>query len=260
MKIGPVGAVAIVSRAALAVFLVTGPIAGSAAPSSSAQDPGTALYVKAGCVACHGVDAGGSKFAPNLPGHTAAQVKHYVRNPQGKMPRFGADKLSDAELDKLASYLASLPVAKARIGSAETLGALEMHHWMAHHALRSNDAKHANHHLSHALDLVKDDEHRRGIERILELVGKNRLEDAAHHTVQMVAAKITPEISMERMHLRLALGSLDAADVREARHHVDHYVEAASAHDKAHATELAAVLKKGDVESAKKRLAHLLAR
>ena len=42
MKIGPVGAVAIVSRAALAASLVTWPIAGSAAPSSSAQDPGTA--------------------------------------------------------------------------------------------------------------------------------------------------------------------------------------------------------------------------
>lgn len=259
MNTGPVVVVAIVSSGALAAVLVLGPAAVSA-ERSAAQESGRALFVKAGCAACHGADARGSDFAPNLPGHTPEQVKHYVRNPQGKMPRFGADKLSDAELNRVASYIASLPVPKTRLGSAGISGALEMHHWMAHHALRSNDAKHASHHLSHALDLVKDDEHRRGIEGILKLVGKNRFEDAAHHTVEMVATKITPAISMEQMHLRLALGSLDAADVPEARHHVDHYVEAASAHDKAHAMELAKLLNNGDVAAAKKRLMHLLAR
>jgi len=259
MKIGPAAAVAIVSRAALVASLLTWPIAVSSAPSS-AQDLGKALYVKAGCAACHGTDARGSNFAPNLPGHTAEQVKRYVRNPQGKMPRFGADKLNDAELDRVASYIAALPVPRARVAAIDPAGAVEMHHWIAHHALRSNNAKHAGHHLSLALDLVKDDAHRRGIEAILELIGKKRLEDAAHHTVEMVVTKVTPGVTIQQMHLRLALGSLEAGNLREARHYVDHYVEGASPHDKGHAMELAALLKKGQVESAKKRLAHLLAK
>lgn len=259
MKIEPVSVVSVIAGGALAASLVSWPIAVSAAASSE-QDQGKALFVNAGCAACHGNDARGTQFAPTLPGHTAEQVRRYVRNPQGKMPRFGADKLNDAELGRIASYIAGLPVPKLRVASVDLRGAIEMHHWMAHHALRSKDAKHGIHHLSHALDVVKEDEHRRGIESIIELVRKNRLEEAAHHTVVMVTTKISPDISMEQMHLRLALGSLDAADAKEALHHVDHYVESVSAHDKAHAMELAEVLKKGQVDAARKRLAHLLAR
>jgi len=74
------------------------------------ETAGIRLYIAAGCVACHGADGRGSTFAPMLPGHNAEQVKRYVRNPVGKMPRFGNDKLSDADLETPAAYIAALPV------------------------------------------------------------------------------------------------------------------------------------------------------
>jgi mono/diheme cytochrome c family protein len=231
--------------------------AGSAA---AAADPvGKGLYERAGCIACHGPDARGTDLAPMLAGHTAEQVKRYARNPQGKMPRFGPDKLSDSELDAVAAYIAGIAVPEARVEALELSAALEMHHWIAHHALAANDAKHASVHLAHILELVKDDDaHRRGIERIAGLVRANRLTPAAQELLQMLHAKVTPDISVEKMHLRLALGAIDAGDMLGARHYLEQYVEGASPHDRKHAAELLVLLKKGDLVAVKKRVAHLL--
>lgn len=230
-------------------------------PASAAAGPaGERIFNQAGCVACHGKNARGSTVAPPLAGHTAEQVKHYVRSPHGKMPRFGPDKLRDADLDAVASYIAGLALPKIRVKPVGFEQTIEMHHWMAHHSLRSNDAEHATDHLSHLLKLVKDDAHRRGIERLLELVRAKRFEEAAHGVVEMVSTKVTPGISMEQMHVRLALGSLEAGDTKEVQHHLEHYVESAPPHDRKHAEELLAALMKGDLDAVRKRLAHLVNR
>ncbi len=99
---------------------------------AAAGIPGRAIYQKAGCAACHGAEAQGTEFAPMLPGHSADQVKSYARNPQGKMPRFGPDKLSDSELQAVASYIAGLKPPETAAGSIKLPGVLEMHHWLAH--------------------------------------------------------------------------------------------------------------------------------
>lgn len=232
-----------------------------AGPAYAAAGPlGERVFNQAGCVACHGKNAQGSTFAPPLPGHTVEQVKRYVRNPHGKMPRFGPDKLSDSDLDAIASYIAGLPLPEVRGKRVTIEQSLEIHHWMAHHALRANDPKHATHHLSHVLALVKDNAHRRDIGRLLELVRANRLEEAAHGVVVMVNARVTPETSMEQMHLRLGLGSLEADDAKEVQHHLEHYVESVSPHDRKHAEELLVRLKKGDLGSVRKQMAHLLSK
>lgn len=218
---------------------------------------GLAIYQKAGCIACHGTDARGTTVAPPLAGHTAEQVKRSVRNPQGIMPRFGNDKITEKELDALAAYVAGIE-AQPHAAPLEFAGALEAHHWMAHHALRANDAEHAFHHLTHAREVAKDGEHRAGIDRVLGLVRAKRLEEAAHAVVEMVSSKLAPDMSIEKLHLRLALGAIEDGNAKEVRHHLEHYVEGATGHNRRHAEELLALAKKGDLAAAKKRLAHLL--
>jgi mono/diheme cytochrome c family protein len=243
----------VVSLWALAATIPAG------AALAAAEAVGKTVYEKAGCVACHGPDARGSDLAPALAGHTVEQVRLYARNPQGKMPRFGADKLTDSELDAVAAYIAGLPAPEAHVVAIDAAQHLEMHHWIAHHALIANDPKHADEHLSHILELVKDDDdHRRRVERINQLVRANRLKVAAQEVLQMLHAKVAPELSVEKMHLRLTLGAIDAGDTRAAQHYLERYVEGVSAHDRKHAAELLALLKKGDLASVKKRLGHLL--
>lgn len=222
-----------------------------------AHMPGMALYQRAGCIACHGEDGRGSKVAPPLAGHTEDQVKRAVRNPQGIMPRFGEDKLTERELTALAAYIAGLEAGPAA-AAPDFPGALEAHHWLAHHALRSNDAEHGIHHLTHARELAADEAHRAQIDRTLALARAGRLEQAAHAVVEMVSSRITPDVSMEKLHLRLALGAIDNANAKEVEHHLQHYVEGSSAHDRRHAEELLTLVRKGDLASVKKRIAHLL--
>lgn len=235
------------------LFLVGSPVAAYAHGHAA----GGAIYERAGCVACHGPDARGTALAPPLAGHTAQQVSHSVRNPQGIMPRFGEDKISGKELEALAAYIASL---EAHPGDAATgfPGALEAHHWMAHQALRLGDAEHALHHLTHARDVAADDAHRAGIERALALVRTKRLEEAAHVVVILVSSSVRPETPIDKLHLRLALGAIDDGNAKEARHHLQHFVDASRGHDRRHAEQLLELVNKGNLAQAKKRLAHMM--
>jgi hypothetical protein len=76
--------------------------------------------------------------------------------------------------------------------------------------------------------------------------------------VEMVSSKITPNVPMEKLHLRLALGAIDDSNAKEVEHHLQHYVEGASAHDRRHAEQLLTLVREGDLLTVKKRIAHLL--
>ena len=223
---------------------------------AAADSPGRAAYQKAGCAACHGAEAQGTEFAPMLPGHSADQVKRYTRKAQGKMPRYGPDMLSDSELQAIASYIEGLKPPET--AAVKLPGALEMHHWIAHHSLRAGDAEHALVHLAHALELAKDDEHRRGMERVVGLVKAKRLPQAADAVVDLLGSKVVPETSAQRLHVRLALSALDAGDTRGLTHYLERYRDGASPHDKGHARELLALVRKGDLATVRSRLVHLL--
>jgi hypothetical protein len=227
---------------------------------ASPESTGKILYSKVGCVACYQKDGMGSSLAPMLPGHTAEQMKRYVRSPTGKMPRFGNDKVSDNELHAIATHIAGLPIPEIMPVENGPQDALEMHEWMAYRSLRDGDPAHAEHHLRHVLDQTTDEGHRRDVERAIALTLAKRMEDAAETILRITGAKLTSEFTVKKKHLRLALGALDAGDVPEVEHHVRHYVGAASPHDKRHARELLTLLKKGDAMSMKKRLTHLMAR
>jgi mono/diheme cytochrome c family protein len=243
--------------AAMAVAIWTPLVHGA---MHSPETAGKKFYGQAGCIACHQAEGKGSDFAPMLPGHTAEQVKRYVRNPVGKMPRFGNDKLSDAELGAIATYIAALPMPEMSSKPPDSREAMEMHHWMAYRLLKDNDPAHAEHHLLHGLSLAMDDGHRRSMDNVLDLTRAKRTNQAAQRLLELMSADVKPDLPIGQMHLRLALGALEAGDVPETEHHVRHYLETASPHDRHHAQQLLPLLRKGDVISVRKRLTHLMAK
>jgi len=245
---------------ALAALMLAIWLPGAHAASAPGGLSGEALYRKAGCIACHQAGGTGSNIAPMLPGHTTEQVKHYVRRPTGKMPRFGYDKLSDAELDAVAAYIAALPLPEMMPEAGEPQDALEMHHWMAYRSLSDGDPGHAEHHLLHAIEAARDASHRQDLERALGLARLKKTEAAAQQVLEIASARAAPDLTVPQIHLRLALGAIEAGDLPEAEHHVRHYMDGASAHDRRHAQGVLTVLRKGDAGNARKKLVHIMAK
>ncbi len=81
---------------------------------SDANDAGRALFVSRGCVACHGMDAHGTRIAPSLIGvadrFPNGKLAELLRNPTSKMRSGGMPSVSvsDALLSNLVDYLSSL--------------------------------------------------------------------------------------------------------------------------------------------------------
>lgn len=70
-------------------------------------EQGRALYLSKGCAACHGADARGA-VGPALLGVPKEEIRHKVREPQGAMPSFSLERLSDEELEAIIRYIESL--------------------------------------------------------------------------------------------------------------------------------------------------------
>lgn len=81
------------------------------APAPAEQDlsEGKKLYASMGCNACHGQDARGTSFAPGILGKSLEEITRQVRNPRTvAMPALPPDRLSEADLKKIAAFIASL--------------------------------------------------------------------------------------------------------------------------------------------------------
>jgi ubiquinol-cytochrome c reductase cytochrome c subunit len=70
---------------------------------------GRALFAE-NCAQCHGAtgdgaSVGSENVAPSLAGVTGFQIAEAIRAGPGVMPRFGADVLSDREVDDIAAYV-----------------------------------------------------------------------------------------------------------------------------------------------------------
>lgn len=87
------------------------------APARPAQADAEATY-KAKCAGCHGADGAGSTAAgkamkvrdfhgPDVQKETDAELTDIVANGKNKMPKY-ADKLKDAEIKELVSYVREL--------------------------------------------------------------------------------------------------------------------------------------------------------
>jgi len=67
-----------------------------------------ALYISKGCAACHGADARGAGVGPPLLGVPREEIRRKVREPQGAMPAYSPERLSDEDLEQIIRYLESL--------------------------------------------------------------------------------------------------------------------------------------------------------
>ena len=84
-----------------------------AAAIAAAQNAnnGKQLFEKYGCYACHGYLGQGGSAGARLAPRTiaAAALIAYVRKPAGSMPPYTAKVITDAELNDIRAYLASIP-------------------------------------------------------------------------------------------------------------------------------------------------------
>ena len=184
---------------------------------------GSALFITKGCAACHGQNAEGSQIAPALPGHSEEMVKRQVRNPRFQMPAFSEIQISDEELEAIAHYIASL--SSEEHGHHETIEltvAVQMHHWMALEALKTEGHSEAIHHVNHIIELLEPGEHRQRMVGILDSLEAGEIHDPEHQIEEMLAESASPGLDLFQLHLRQALVSLAVQDVADAKHHVIH--------------------------------------
>jgi mono/diheme cytochrome c family protein len=100
-------------------FLVAGVGSGvAAAERATAPAPsatrGRQLFLRVGCVHCHGTEGQGSsagtRLAPDsLP---AAAIAQFIRATNTTMPAYSAKVLSDADVADIAAFLATIPPAR----------------------------------------------------------------------------------------------------------------------------------------------------
>ena len=233
---------------------VTPPPAATLSPA----EQGERLFALKGCSACHGLGAAGSDIAPALPGHSAEQVLRQVRSPVSSMPAFGAEQISDQELELLGVYVESLEAGGLHSEpTAIPLGdAVAMHHWMALGALADEDTNEAMHHAGHAIELIEDTEHRRRMEAVLGSLESGQLHDAEHEIEGMLAGTAEPDLGRGELHLQLALGAAQTHDGPEVIHHLDHFVDQAGGTEGA--SEALEHIEAGELEEAGHAIVELL--
>lgn len=98
------------------VTMVMAACGGSAAPTPTSvpaagpgdDQAGASVYRASGCATCHGADGVGTDRAPTLAGHTAVEVRAQVRDPQGSMPAYALDRISEQELADLVAFITGL--------------------------------------------------------------------------------------------------------------------------------------------------------
>lgn len=192
-------------------------------PAPAAE--GRSLFVAKGCAVCHGQNAEGTSIAPALPGHTKDQVIRQVRAPRFQMPAFSGVQVSDEELGKIADYIESLgPGAMVHMEPTAMPGLLAMHHWMAIMALDAHNVDEANHHIGHIIELVQEADHRRQTEEARDLLAQGQIHEAEHRVEGMLAGRAVFGLTLDRLHLELALVALEAKDTEDLKHHLQHFV------------------------------------
>ena len=236
---------------------------GSTPPETSApraDATGEQIFLSVGCAACHGQGGEGSAIAPSLPGHSQEQVRRQVRAPIGAMPRFGVNAISDSELDRLAEYIEGLSGTEEHqepIG-LELEAVVAMHHWMAISALKADKVSEAQHHIQHAIESIADLSHQEQMEAVLVNLDGGRLHDAEHAIEGMLVGTAEPELTVEELHLQMSLSAISVEDEDDATHHLEHFLEDATAPSREIATETIALLASGEFHDAEEEVQEML--
>lgn len=96
----------------------------------ASPSPGRQLFVDRGCIACHGMNAQGTRLAPSLIGvadkFPGDKLPYLLRHPTSKMRDGGMPTISlnEAQLNDLVTYLSSLRPEQAPQHSTELKAAL----------------------------------------------------------------------------------------------------------------------------------------
>ena len=218
---------------------------------------GRELYLAAGCATCHGQNAQGTDVGPALAGHTAAQVHQQVRTPLGQMPAYRVEQLPDDDLEMIAEYIAGLKPTMEHVEPVKLSEVLALHHWMAISAIAVGDRGDALHHVGHIIETVEG-EHLQAMREARRHLRAGELHEAEHLIEEMLAGKAKPELSRERLSLRLALTAVDQRDRQEAIHQLRHYLELAKGADRQKGEAVLAHLREGDLHGAEHGIADLL--
>ena len=227
-----------------------------AAPAERARR-GRETYLAAGCGACHGQNAEGTDVGPSLAGHTAEQVHQQVRSPLAQMPAYPVQQLSDDDLEMVAEYIAGLGPMEELVEPVRLSEVLAVHHWMAISAIAVGDRGDALHHVGHIVEAVKG-EHLEAMEEARRHLRAGELHEAEHLIEEMLAGKAKPELSRERLSLRLALTAVDQRDREEAIHQLQHFLELATGAYRQKGEAVLTHLREGDLHGAEHGIADLL--
>ena len=233
------------------------PVTPTSIASEDSGEDGHQLFIDRGCASCHGQEAQGTNIAPGLPGHSAEMIKRQVRSPIGVMPRFTTDVLSDEELEEIIAFIEGLEGEHAHVPPTDATQEVALHHWMALLALKVDDIPEATHHVGHIIELVTGD-HLHQMEEVLTMLDEGQLHDAEHAIEGMLAGTAVTDLTLEAVHLELALSSLRSDDVDDASHHIQHFSESPSGHEKEAAQEILDLLQANDPHEAEDKLEVLM--
>jgi mono/diheme cytochrome c family protein len=239
---------------------VTGTVAGQTEPATQPGGEartGRAAYLAADCAACHGENAEGTAVGPSLAGHTSKQVHQQVRSPLAQMPAYSEEQLADDDLDSIADYIAGLEPMEEHMEPVKLSEVLAIHHWMAISAIAAGDRGDALHHVGHIIQAVKG-EHLEAMKEARKMLRAGELHEAEHEIEEMLAGKAKPELSRERLSLRLALTAIDQRGRAEAIHQMRHFVAEAQGAERAKGRAALAHLREGDLHGAEHGIAELL--
>jgi mono/diheme cytochrome c family protein len=93
-----------------ALMLLIPGLAAAQEPAAGNVENGKRLYLKDGCYECHGYAGQGGAGARLAPRVLAAPAFiAYVRHPAGAMPPYTSKVASDAELNDIRAFLATMP-------------------------------------------------------------------------------------------------------------------------------------------------------
>lgn len=141
------------------------------------------------CGECHGQDGSGTDEAPSIVGHTIEQVKEQVRTPEGDMEAIPGGKLSDADLELIAQFVASLGEGEAAHEEKLTFSDEERIHLMAAYGAiedyENMDREAAIEHLEQAAALGTG-EAAEFCEEMIELIKANKAGTVRHELKEML--------------------------------------------------------------------------
>lgn len=225
----------------------------------SAAEEGKVLFTEKGCIACHGPEAQGTENAPALPGHTAEQIRRQVRDPLAKMPPFTEEQISDAELEQIVAFITSLTPSEAmHMHEHEMSTPVQTHLQMALVAFESDNTADAQHHLQHAIE-VADPEQAGMVEAVLGSLGSGDDHAVQHELEGMLAkAQALEGKTANQLHLELALSAIEAREMEDSRHHVGHFVEAATGADKLKGQQILKLMDEQDMHEARHGIERLM--